>query len=152
MIADDADLEDIEIISFGPVKPKIKIPTPRQTNRARNNLLQKNPLCYEEPPSEMQFEQQQKQVKKGPKASNDQALSTIKEYIQQNLTMINILGDISVNCVRNKAHLKQTKWRVSVFFLYERFYWERVELLKYLKSAEVQKLIRKNRLVDQKNK
>jgi hypothetical protein len=49
--------------------------------------------------------------------------------------MINILGDITVRSVKIKDKLTPFNWRISSYFIYERFYYERTKLLEGLKNS-----------------
>ena len=58
--------------------------------------------------------------------------------------MINILADISVQCVKSKQKLSRYQWRKSIYFIYERFLFERDQLLLNLHNNNHKKLVRKH--------
>ena len=55
---------------------------------------------------------------------------------QEFLTMLNILGDITVKAIRIKTELEGVSWKKIIFFLYERFFFERNQWLVHLEKEE----------------
>lgn len=61
--------------------------------------------------------------------------------------MINIMGNICVKSVKNRGFLSDLDWRKPVYFIYERFCWERKNIVKYLELGACQ-VFRKNKTID----
>jgi hypothetical protein len=66
---------------------------------------------------------------------------------EEYLTMINILGNICVKSVRNRNELNEFPWRKVVYFIYERFCYQREKIVKCL-TLGVCQVVRKCRKVN----
>jgi len=63
------------------------------------------------------------------------------------LSLINILGDITVKSINLKDKLANFQWRQGIYFIYERFYYERVNFVTNLNSNN-KKIVRVSRTID----